>query len=86
MQPDIQSHTIDKMITAAKRAKHKDVDDLSELERCSIAALCGAEMVYTLNNSGNVDIRTKHMIGIEKVKGVFHVHEYARLKKGRNDG
>lgn len=66
---------LDKMISLAKGAEHKEAEDLSEEERIAIAAFAGCDMVYEQDRDDPeiILITTVRPIGIQKVDGTFIV-------------
>lgn len=78
---DIAPDVMDQLITIAKGAEHKEVDELDETERTAIAVLAGADIRTRTTRNGTLEIRTKHKVGITKENGVFNVVEKVRMKK-----
>ena len=81
LRTEITFQTIDGLLTHTKAAEFKDVDELTEDERLAIAVIAGVETVSALNSRGNMEMRTRWPVGIEKVNGKFNVHEHPRWKK-----
>jgi len=78
---DLPFVALDIMISDAKSAQFKEVEELTDNERIAIAVFSGAEMLSAFNESGNLELRTRWPIGIQKINGKFEVSEAPRRKK-----
>lgn len=78
LRAEVSFQAIDGLISLAKSAEFKDVDELTEDERLAIAMIAGVDTLSAINENGNMEIRTRWAIGIEKVNGKFNVFEAPR--------
>ncbi len=78
---DLPMSAIDNLISEAKAAEFKEVDELTETERVAIAVFSGAEVISAVNERGNLEVRTRWPVGIKKINGKFEVFERPRRKK-----